>query len=75
MLNLSGSNVRVFLFTKDKILIKNVSVRYMYLHGKGHIHHHYQDISHSPILYDNTSIIEFCAKKSIFFLKKMNRFL
>ena len=41
MLNLSGSNVQVSLFTKDKILIKNVSTRYMYLHGKGHLHHHY----------------------------------
>ena len=29
MLNLSESNVRVFLFTKHKILIKNVSIRYM----------------------------------------------
>ena len=63
MLNLSGSNVQVSLFTKDKILIKNVSTRYMYLHGKGHLHHHYQDTSHSPIKYDNTSIVEFCVTK------------
>ena len=73
MLNLSVSNVRVFLFTKDKILIKNVSMRYMYLHGKGHLHHQYQDTSHSPIQCNNTSIIEFCAKKVL--LKKINGFL
>ena len=52
MLNLRGSNVQVSLFTKDKILIKNVSTRYMYLHGKGHLNHHYQDTSHSPIKCD-----------------------
>ena len=34
MLNLSGSNVQASLFTKNNILIKNVSTRYMYLHGR-----------------------------------------
>ena len=64
MLNLSGSNVQVSLFTKDKILIKNVSTRYMYLHGKGDIYTIItKDTSHSPIKYDNTSNVEFCAKK------------